>query len=192
VCIVRNLNTDKVLLNCSPIEFLLNQPDQTEAVHSVYELKPQPELVKYLHASAGFPTNPTWPKAIKNKQFSSWMGLTTDAVRHYFPDSDETHKGHGQRTPSRLWSTKQTQTAAQPEEQDEDKNIIATEQKTIFFKVYNLEEEALCKIWSNQTGRFPMESSCGNQYIMVLTKSDSSAILVEPMKNRSAGEMVQV
>jgi hypothetical protein len=26
---------------------------------------------------------------------------------------------------------------------------------------------------------------------MVLTKSDSSAILVEPMKNRSAGEIVQ-
>ncbi len=52
-------------------------------------------------------------------------------------------------------------------------------------------EEALRKIWTDQTGRFPKQSSQGNQYIMVLTKSDSSAILVEPMKNRSAGEMVR-
>jgi hypothetical protein len=91
--------------------------------------------------------------------------------------------------------TKQTQASAQPEEQEQeqhkDKNIITTKQKSIFFKVYNLEEEALRKIWTNQTGRFPKQSNRGNQYIMVLTKSDSSAILVEPMKNRSAGEMVR-
>jgi hypothetical protein len=87
--------------------------------------------------------------------------------------------------------TKQTQAAVQPEEQDNDENIIATKQKTIFFKVYDLAEEALRKIWTNQTGRFPKQSSCGNQYIIVLTKSDSLAILVELMKNRSAGEMVQ-
>jgi hypothetical protein len=61
--------------------------------------------------------------------------------------------------------TKQTQAAAQPEEQehDEDKNIIATNQKTIFFKVYDLEEEALHKIWTNQTGHFPKQSNRGNQ-----------------------------
>ncbi len=99
--------------------------------------------------------------------------------------------GRNTRTPSRLWLTKQTQAAVQPEEQDNDENIIATKQKTIFFKVYDLAEEALRKIWTNQTGRFPKQSSCGNQYIIVLTKSDSLAILVELMKNRSAGEMVQ-
>jgi hypothetical protein len=96
---IRNLNTDTVLLNHAPSEFPLNQLGSAEAVHS-------DELVVYLHVSAGFPTKPTWLKAIKNKQFSSWLGLTTDAVRHHFPDLDETHKGHGQRTPSGLQSTK--------------------------------------------------------------------------------------
>ncbi len=43
---VQNLNTDTVLLNRPPSEFLLNQPDPAEAVHSVYELKTQPELVR--------------------------------------------------------------------------------------------------------------------------------------------------
>ncbi len=63
--------------------------------------------------------------------------------------------------------------------------------KNILFKVYNLTEEALRKIWTDQAGRFPKQSSRGNQYIMVLTKSDSLAILVETMKNRSAGEIVR-
>jgi hypothetical protein len=129
VRMVRNLNTNTVLLNCPPSKFLLNRPDPVEAVHSVYELKTQPELVRYLHASAVFPTKPTWLKAIKNQQFSSWPGLTTDAVRHHFPDLDKIHKGHGGCTPSGLRSTKQTQAAVQPEEQDDDKNIIATKQK---------------------------------------------------------------
>jgi hypothetical protein len=39
VCMVHNLNTDTVLSNSPPSEFLLNCPDPTEAVHSVYELK---------------------------------------------------------------------------------------------------------------------------------------------------------
>jgi hypothetical protein len=65
---------------------------------------------------------------------------------------------------------------------NEDKNSIATKQKTIFFKIYGLAEEALRKIWTDQTSPFPKQSSQGNQYIMVLTESDSSVILVEPMK----------
>ncbi len=132
VHMVRNLKTNTVLLNHPPSKFLLNQPDPAEAVHSVYELKTQPELVQYLHASAGFPTKPKWLKAIKNKQFSSWPGLTTDAARRHFLDLDKTHESHRRCTPSRLRSTKQTQAAVQPEEQDNNKNIIAIKQKSIF------------------------------------------------------------
>jgi hypothetical protein len=78
------------------------------AIHNVYELKTQPELVPYYHAAVGFPTKPTWFKAIRNKQFASWLGLTVDAVKRRYPDSEETPKGHGRKTPSGLRSTKQT------------------------------------------------------------------------------------
>ncbi len=47
------------------------------------------------------------------------------------------------------------------------------------------------KIYTNQTGRFPKKSRLGNQYIMVLTESDSDAILVESMKNCTSGEMIR-
>jgi hypothetical protein len=145
VRMVRNLNTDTVLLNCPPSEFLLDQPDPTEAVHSVYELKTQPELVQYLHTSAALPTKPTWLKAIKNKQFSSWPGLPKDAVRCHFPDLDKTPKGLGGRTLTGLRSTKQTKAAAQPEEQDKDENIIATKQKTIFYKAMTSRKKPCAK-----------------------------------------------
>ena len=54
-----------------------------------------------------------------------------------------------------------------------------------------MNEEAAQKIYTDQPGRFPKKSSRGNQYIMVLTEVDSDAILVEPMKNRTAGEMIR-
>ena len=47
------------------------------------------------------------------------------------------------------------------------------------------------KIYSNQTGRFPVRSYRGNQYIMVLLEVDSDAILAEPMKDRTSGEMTR-
>ncbi len=73
VAVVRNSNIDTVIMNWPPTEFLPKcpPPTSTDALHNVYELKTQPELVRYYHAAAGFPTKPTWVKAINNKQFAS-------------------------------------------------------------------------------------------------------------------------
>ena len=148
---VRNLTTGTVLTKCSPNIFLQNCPGPTDAVHSVYELKTQPKLVCYLHAAAEFPTRPTWIRAIKNKCFSSWPGLTVDAVRHYFPNSDKSHKGHGRRTTSSLHSTQQTAEPAPPNYKDNTVDCTPPiKEKTVFHKVYNLEEEATHKIWTDQ------------------------------------------
>ena len=56
VNMVRNINTDTILTKRPPSEFLLDRLKPTEAIHSVYELTTQPELVRYLHAATGFPT----------------------------------------------------------------------------------------------------------------------------------------
>ena len=47
------------------------------------------------------------------------------------------------------------------------------------------------KIFTDQTGRFPVTSSRGNKYIMVLYANDSNAILAEAMKNRTQEEIVR-
>ena len=57
--------------------------------------------------------------------------------------------------------------------------------------VYNLQDEMDRKMYTDQTGRFPTTSYRGMQYIMVLFEStESSAIMVEPMRNRTSGEML--
>ncbi len=54
--------------------------------------------------------------------------------------------------------------------------------REIFYAIYDPEDEAQLKMYTDQTGRFPKKSSQGNQYIMVLIELDSNAILVEAMK----------
>ena len=55
----------------------------------VYELTKQPDIVRFLHAAAGFPTKRTWLRAIKKGFYSSWPGLTANATEKYFPESKE-------------------------------------------------------------------------------------------------------
>jgi hypothetical protein len=63
---------------------------------------------------------------------------------------------------------------------------------TIFIHILDMEDKATQKIFTDQPGHFPRKSSCGNQYIMVLTEIDGDAILIEPMKNRITGKMIRV
>ncbi len=112
----------------------------------------------------------------------------------YYPDSKETIKGQGHKIRSGLGSTKMT---AASNYNDDNDNAKATnlpwpiiKQKEAIFKVYNLSNKSQCLMYTNQTSKFSKKSSCGHQYIMVLIKIDSNTILVEAMKNRTAGEMI--
>ncbi len=108
VAAVKNNNTDTVIVNWPPTEFISKRPPPMDAIHKIYEFKTQPDLARYYQAAAGFPTKPTSIKAIRNKQFALWPGLTVDAVKCHYPDSEETPKGHGRKhqagysPPSRL------------------------------------------------------------------------------------------
>ena len=55
--VVLNPNTDTVLVNKPPTEYLPDQPPSIDTIHNFYKLKTQPELIRYLHAAAGFPKN---------------------------------------------------------------------------------------------------------------------------------------
>jgi hypothetical protein len=112
-----------------------------------------PELVRYLHTAAGFPTKPQWITAIKNKQFASWPGLSVDAVRRHFPESDETHKGHGRKTPSGLRSTKPKENETIDSDDDFQFNVPENaplrpikKEKSIFIKILDMEDAATQKI----------------------------------------------
>jgi hypothetical protein len=46
-------------------------------------------------------------------------------------------------------------------------------------------------IYTDQTGIFPVVSSKGNKYIMILYDYDSNAILAKPIKDRTAPELLK-
>jgi hypothetical protein len=106
------------------------------------------------------------------------------------------HHTHGQKAPSGQRSTKASpQTALNDSDNafhfnTADKPHPTTKERTVFYRVLDTRDEAVLKIYTDQPGRFPKKSSRGHQYIMVLTEVDSVAILVEPMKNRTAGKIV--
>jgi len=80
-------------------------------------LKKQPEIVRYYHAAVGFPTKPTWIRAINNKQYASRPGLTSAIVQNYYPESEETLNGHARKFKLGLRSTKK---AIEPQEQEQE------------------------------------------------------------------------
>jgi hypothetical protein len=193
VDMVRNNNTDTIIVNHPPTKFLPNQPPPSKVVYNVYKLKTQPELVRYHHASAGFSTKPTWLAAIKNKHFASWPGLTLDAARKHFPDSNEMHKGHGRKTPSGLRSTKTKQgplldNSNEAFGADQEAQLPlrpVKKEKMIFYRILDSEDEAMQKIWSDLTGRFPKKSSKGNSTSWSLQRVLNISSTTRPLQHRN-------
>jgi hypothetical protein len=175
---------DTVFTTKPPPEFLPEQPPPTKAIHNVYKLKKQPELIWYLHAAVGFPTKPTWIKVIKNKQFVSWPGLTTKAIAKHYSESEETFKGQGLKIRSELQSTRASNKVHMIKPEQENINTHLAElnkwHHSIYFEIYDAEEEAVQTIHIDQTGQFPKKSSRGNQYIMVLCDIDDDLGLLRP------------
>jgi hypothetical protein len=47
------------------------------------------------------------------------------------------------------------------------------------------------QIYTDQTGRFPVISSKGHKYIMILYDYDSNVILAQPIKDRTSPELLK-
>jgi hypothetical protein len=62
--------------------------------------------------------------------------------------------------------------------------------KTATYQVFT-SIESTGRIYTDQTGCFPVRSSQGNNYILVAYDYDSNAILTEPLKNRQGAEILR-
>ena len=63
-----------------PRNAIMSSKRNQEIVANVFNLPSIPQVIRYLHASAGFPTKDSWIKAIKNGHYATWPGLTVDTV----------------------------------------------------------------------------------------------------------------
>ena len=110
--------------------------------------------------------------------------LTECNVLKYYLETIKTAKGHLNQTRKNLRSTK---VKATPLETCNTSHLHGKKVRDVYTQTYMVHKT----MFSNQTGQFPIQSLCGNKYIMVMVEVDSSAILVEPMKNRKDAKMIQ-
>jgi hypothetical protein len=106
-------------------------------------------------------------------------------VHKYCPKTIETPKGHLNQTQKNVHSTKPK---AIPLEYFQSPQLQGCKQCDIFTKVYDTRDT----IFTDQTRKLPHRSQAGNHYIMVMVEIDSSAILVQPIKNCSDSKLTWV
>ena len=160
-------------------------PDDSDAqqptlkAFSAYDLPSVEAIIRYFHAAAGFPVRDTWLKASKAGKFTSWPGLTYQNNSKYCPTNKETIKGHMVQTRQHVRSTRPSVKLGKPPEPIPPEKEPEGRKNTIHIKTTHIS-----KLYTDDTGRFPVISRKGNQYIMVAYHCDSNAIMVVTFKTR--------
>jgi hypothetical protein len=144
----------------------------------------QKELINYLHAACFSPVKSTWIAAIKNGNLTSWPGLTERAVEMYLSKSSATVEDYSNQQRMNARSTK-IKEEIESVTTDKDLDYGINTNCIYAAKIY------AGQIYTDQTGRFPVISSEGNKYIMVLYEYGGNVILAEPIKNRTSAELLR-
>ena len=158
-----------------PLTCLKNSTPPQESNAIIQYNTAKHDVISYLHAACMSPTPSTWMQAIDKGFFSTWPGVTSKAVKKYLIPSQATTKGH-------LDQESKNQLSSQPLQTP---NNLKTHEI-----MCNVVELPKGKIFTDQTGRFPVQSSKGNNYVFVLYDFDSNAILTEPIKNRKGASLI--
>ena len=153
------------------------------------------ELVAFAHATLFPPALSTLKQALDRGYLPNFVGLTAKALTKHPPHSVAMIKGHLDQARKNQRSTKQTKPKSLvPPPPDlvlptlddifpaSDPDNARTH--TCYAAVVD-PSEVSGQIHSDQTGKFVVASSSGNNYVLVVYDYDSNAILVEPMRSRT-------
>jgi hypothetical protein len=154
-------------------------------------------LLQFLHASLFLPVPSTLIKAIQNNHFTTWPGITTANTQQHLPKAMATTLGHLDQERKNLRSTKPVliPPSHQPEPISDDTEFLPSppilDGLATNYAYASIEPlpERTDSITTDQTGQFPVLSSTGMRYVLVLYDYDSNAILAEPLKNRTGTEI---
>ena len=140
-----------------------NQQIATNATTQVPNMS-RAELAMYHHQSLGNPRKDALLRALKRHpdQFVTFPGLTWDLIKNHLPPSEATDKGHMIMTRKGLKSTRSIARQITKTRKDisnllpTEEVCLAEEDKIYCYAVLGDKNEST--IYSNLTGRFPVES----------------------------------
>lgn len=150
------------------------------------ELPTQADRVRFYHACMGYPCMSTFIAAAKAGFLTSFPVLSPELIRKYPPHDRATAMGHLDRQRANVRSTKRTLENPSAEEELDRYPVRVKERTNI---VLTKISDHSGHNFVDGTGRFPVPSSQGNQYVLVMYSWDSNYIHHELMKNRSAVEL---
>ncbi len=131
-------------------------------------------LVSFYHVCLGFPVKQTWLDTIKAGNCDTFNGLTYYNMVRYCPDANKTILGHLSHQRQNVRSTKPKQPtplspSALPTTAPSPADVPSNQ---VFIKVF-----PLSRLYTDDTGRFPIRSCLENQYIMIAFHTNGNLIL---------------
>jgi len=128
-----------------------------------------PPLVAFYHVCLGYPVKDSWLDDVKVGNCDTFDGLTYSNVAQYCLDSDETILGHLAQTRQNVRSSKPPPVTRPPSALLPPPN---DNEKEIFIEIFPLN-----KLYSDDTGQFPVRARSGNQYVMIAYHTDLATSL---------------
>ena len=154
------------------------------------------ELAKYHHQSVCSPPKSSFLRAISNKQFRSFTGLTYLLISKRLPPSTATEKGHMIRQQSGVQSTRHNrQEILDARQAVDDLNLpqqLCTALEDCMYCFAVLGDMTSGTIYTDLCGLFPVTSYRGMKYIFVAYIYKCNSVLMRPMKGRTDKDMVEV
>jgi hypothetical protein len=128
----------------------------------------------------------------KSYQEQSLHNLAISQRHHhsqkFFRNSTATAKGHLDQQRKNIRSTKQPVA----EDDDDSTTVETTNHRTNFvYATVGVVHVPTGQLYTDQTGRFPVDSNEGHKYVMILYDYDSNVILTAPLKDRKGPTIKQ-
>ena len=167
VIIVRQHNDVNGLWNV-PLAPKEMQPTQVHhsANGAIKNVRTKQDLSAFLHACAFSPQYSTFLRAIQRGHFDSWPGLTTTLITKHLAKSLTTSKGHLCMEQQNIQLTKLSTNLNLAMSLDIMPSQEASNPRTNVVFAAILTETELRKSYSDQTCKFPVQSSHGYNYVM--------------------------
>jgi hypothetical protein len=167
-----------------------------QANFSVYDTTTK-QMIKYLHLCLWSPTKSTVLKALVNNQFVGWPAFNSTSVRKHLRLEVPTILGHMDQQRKNIRSTKPQHQMSASDNAPNDDDVfvppgpaISDGQRT-HDVVCAVRDLPTGKMYTDQTGSFPVVSSRGVKAVMVLYDYDSNAIITEGIASRGTVELLR-
>ena len=162
--------------------------------NSLYDCDNTQQLTRFYHACLFSPAKSTLLKAINRGYLKGFPGLTSARVSRHITINDATEKGHmdqtrqGQRPTSR---SNPSIVLINTNDDTEDECVAPPSAIHNSHLVFMTLADTAGRIFTDQTGRFPVTSNRGNAYLVIFYVYDANFIASVPIKNRTKEELLR-